>query len=114
LWESFCLDLIGIQAEGRLVFINTAGAKLLGAITPEQLIGKSLLDFVHPDDRDIVSDRFSRMAQAGTEVSPDQEKWIRLDGAVIDVEVAAMPLIYQDKPAVQFIARDVTRRKRAE
>ncbi len=34
----FSPDVIGIQSEGKIVFINVAGAKLLGAVNPEQLI----------------------------------------------------------------------------
>jgi PAS domain S-box-containing protein len=112
LWDSLSPDLIGIQIEGEIVFINTAGAKLLGATNPEQVIGKPMMDFVHPDCQGIFADQAQQMTQEGAEVALSKEKWIRLDGTVIDVEVAAMPLIYQDKLAVQFIARCITHANR--
>jgi PAS domain-containing protein len=43
----FSPDAIGIQREGKIVFMNVAGAKLLGAVNPEQLIGKTVIDFIH-------------------------------------------------------------------
>lgn len=43
-----------------------------------------------------------------------EQKLIRLDGQVIDVEVTGIPTTYQDKPAVQIIIRDVTERNKAE
>jgi len=43
-----------------------------------------------------------------------EEQLLRLDGTAIDVEVGASPFIYQGKPAVQVVARDITGRKRAE
>ena len=39
---------------------------------------------------------------------------MRLDGAVIDVEVAAAPHTVQGKPAVQVMVRDITARKESE
>jgi PAS domain S-box-containing protein len=108
LWNSLSLDLIGIQIDGRLVFINAAGARLLGADSPEQLIGKPIMDLIHPDCQGIAVQTVQETSQEETAVL-SKEKWIRMDGRVIDLEIAAIPLIYQDKPAVQFIARDITR-----
>jgi PAS domain S-box-containing protein len=104
-WDSLTLDLISIQVEGRIVFINKAGAKMLGAATPEQIVGRSILDFVHPDYQEIAIDRARQIINGNVVICPGEEKWIRLDGRSIDVEVAAMPLVYQGRPAVQLIAR---------
>jgi PAS domain S-box-containing protein len=41
-------------------------------------------------------------------------KMVRVDGEVIDVEVAAVPVRFQGRPAAQSVIRDVTERKRAE
>ncbi|HSR11341.1 MAG TPA: PAS domain S-box protein, partial [Thermodesulfobacteriota bacterium] len=43
-----------------------------------------------------------------------EEKYIRLDGRVVDVEVAAAPIPFQGEPMIQVIARDITERKRVE
>ena len=110
-WNSLALDLIGIQVEGKLVFINTAGATLLGATCPEQLIGKSLLDFVHPDYRDTAKAKVWQMLKEGVDASPCKEKWVRLDGTEIEVEVVVTPLIYKNRLAFQFIAQDITEYK---
>ena len=108
LWNSLSPDLIGIQIGGEIVFINIAGANLLGAATPEQIVGKLIMDFVHPDCRGMFAERVQRTTKEEIEVALGKEKWIRLDGTIINVEVAAMPITYQDKSAVQFIARRIT------
>jgi len=110
----FSPDAISIHREGKIVFINVAGVKLLGAVNPEQLIGKSVLDFVHPDYKEIARERIRLMGEEGKNVSPVEEKLIKLDGSVINAEVIAMPFTYQGKPGVQVIIRDITDRKRAE
>jgi len=114
LWDSLSPDLISIQVEGKIAFINTAGARLLGATGPEQLVGRPFLDFVHPDDRVEFSTRVRQMTKEGAETWLHEEQWVRLDGSIIEVAVAAMPLTFQNKLAVQFIALDITKHKQIE
>ncbi len=107
-------DLIAIHSDERLVFINPAGARLLGAERPAELIGRPIMDFVHPDSRPLVAERLQHMDVTQTGVAPIAEQFVRLDGTVIDVEVSGMPFTYEDRPAIQVIARDITAWKQAE
>ncbi len=109
-WDSISLDLVSVQIEGEIVYINTAGAKMLGATIPGQLIGKPILDFVHPDYRQIEVERVRQLKTAGLAVCPIKERWRRLDGTVFDVEVAALSICYEGKLAVQLIAQEANRR----
>jgi PAS domain S-box-containing protein len=105
-------DALYVQVKGHVVLINSAGLRLLGAERPEQILGKHVLDIVHPDSREAVK---ARMEQLGSveSVPPLEEKYLRLDGSAVDVEVVAATLTYSDQPAVQVIVRDITERKRA-
>ncbi len=103
-------DAIMVHSEGKLVFANVAAAQLLGAETPDALVGMSALDIVHPDFHEVVAKRM-RQEEEGTAVSLLEERFIRLDGSHIDVEVAGIPFIYQGKPAGQIVVRDITARK---
>ncbi len=105
-WDSISLDLISIQVEGKIVFINAAGAQMLGAATPGQLVGKPILDFVHPDYREIAAERIRQMTTEGIVLCPSKEMWLRLDGTAFDVEVAAMPFLYEGRRAVQLMVRE--------
>ncbi len=107
-------DAIFIQSEGRIVYINAAGARLFGAEDQSWLLGKQILELVHPAYRQIVQDRIRQLKEKNTEVPRIEEKYLRLDGNPVDVEVAATPFIYQNNPAVQVIARDITARKLVE
>ncbi len=110
LWDSLSPDLIGIQVEGRIAYINTAGARLLGAASSDQVIGRPILDFIHPDCRQTAVERPRQLSAQESEVLSGEEQWVRLDGAIIDVRVAATPLTFEGKPAIQFIARQIDRR----
>ncbi|MCG2714844.1 MAG: PAS domain S-box protein, partial [Candidatus Marinimicrobia bacterium] len=109
----FSPDGIVVHCEGKIVYANNAALKFAGATEPEQLIGKTVLSFVHPDYRDSVKKRIRQVLE-GKEAPLFEEKFISLDGAEKDVEVAAISFTWENKPAVQVIFRDITERKRAE
>lgn len=102
---------IAVHAEGRIVYANTAAAKLLGAVHAMALMGRPVVDFVHPDSREVVADRMRTLIEERRPVEPLEERFVRLDGAVIDVEVSAMPVEYQGQAAAQVVVRDITAQK---
>jgi PAS domain S-box-containing protein len=103
---------IGIHAEGKLVYANRHALEMMGASKPEDLIGKSVLELVHPDYRDVVRERM-RLTLQGIEVPAIEQKYVRLDGKIIDVETAAYPFSHHGTPAVQIISKDITEKKQA-
>jgi two-component system cell cycle sensor histidine kinase/response regulator CckA len=106
-------DAVVIHREGKIVYINAAGAELLGASSPEELFGKLILDFVHPDYLEMAKARMLQTTEGG--VAPlIEEKFIRLDGTSVDAEVVEIPITYRTQPAVQVVVRDITERKRVE
>jgi diguanylate cyclase (GGDEF)-like protein/PAS domain S-box-containing protein len=107
-------EAILIHSEGKLVFVSDAAAGLLGASAPEQLLGKPFLDFVHPKDRDAITQRIGTLAAPGRRVPFFRHKLIRLDGTALHAEVATNACGYRDKPAVQLLVRDVAERRRLE
>lgn len=104
---------IGIHKQGRLVYVNKYAIKLMCAKGAEELLGRQVLDFVHPDDKELAISRV-KMAMTGELAPVMEEKYIRLDGQTINVEVSSHPFSYQNEPAVQVIVKDITHRKRAE
>ncbi len=107
-------DGIALHVDGRYDFVNPAGARLLGASHPRELQGREAIDTVHPDYRDVVRERLRRLQEMGQSVPWIEEKYIRIDGAVIDVEVSGSSFLHRGKPAVQVIFRDISERKKAE
>jgi PAS domain S-box-containing protein len=104
-------DGIVVHRDGIVVFANSASAKLMHASDVSELLGKPVIDFVHPDERARVLHRIQRMTLEGTKAPAMEEKFIRLDGTVIDVEVVAMSIYYEGQIAVQVVVRDITERK---
>ncbi len=107
-------DVIGIFQEGRLVFVNSTGAQKVGAKDKSELLGRRSEEFIHPDDLPAATARLQRRLAGATGVYPAEVRYIRLDGTTLPVEVSAAPTVFRGEVAVQFIARDITERKRAE
>lgn len=107
-------EAIALRCENKFVYINAAGAQLLGAKTPDELISKSVWDIVHPDYLEIVKQRIWQVEKKGQPTDLVEQKLIRLDGEIVDVEVAGIPSSYQGKIATQIVIRDITERKRAQ
>jgi len=107
-------DAIVIYAKGRIVMVNKEGLHLMAAIRKEELIGRPVIQFVHPDYRDFVKGRMKELKNDGDVLPLSEEKLLRLDGSEVEVDVKAMSVILDNKPAVQMIIRDITERKRVE
>ena len=107
-------DFIGVHGGGKVLFTNTAGVELFGATSPEELTGKPVMDFIHPDYREAVRKRISQTQQKRERTDLIQEKFLRLDGRAVDVEAVSTPIIYRGEEATLVVARDITERKRAE
>ncbi|GAB4492186.1 MAG: hypothetical protein OHK0031_15190 [Anaerolineales bacterium] len=105
---------IAIHQDGKIVFVNPAVLKLLGADAPEQLLGHAMMDFVHPDSQALVRERLARMAASGQPAPAADEKLVRPDGSVIDVQLASAPMDFGGKPAFQVLIYDQTRQKHLE
>jgi diguanylate cyclase (GGDEF)-like protein/PAS domain S-box-containing protein len=106
-------DAIFVHVDRRVIFVNSAAIRLLGAKSADEFIGRQITDFVHPEFRQIVASRLHALDQQN-DVPLIEERLVRMDGGVVDVEVAAISFEYQGKIAVQVVARDVTERKAIE
>ena len=97
----------------RSLYINPAGARLLGATDPAEIIGRSTLDFAHPDSRPLLVEH-ERRIRAGKPAPLIEARFVRLDGDIRYVEVVTAPISYEGQPAYRVIWRDITEIKQAE
>jgi PAS domain S-box-containing protein len=109
----FSPNSICVHRDGELLYVNPAGVRLFGAKNRDELVGRSVLDFIHADSLPIVTERI-RQVGTGKTAPLIEEKFVTLDGDVRDVEVTSIPIIYERAPAAQVIIRDITQRKQGE
>jgi PAS domain S-box-containing protein len=107
-------DAILVNHQGRIAYINDAGVRLFGAEDRGQMLGRMLQEFVHPDSLASVRARFAAIVDRGETAPLMAQRYLRVDGAPVDVEVAAAPVAHDGARAAQLVIRDITERKRAE
>ena len=107
-------DALVVYRDGIIVFANSAAANLLREAGPEALLGKPVLGFVHPDYRELAAQRIATTLATGEAAPLIEEKLLRADGSIFDVEVTTARLDYGRQLALQTLVRDITARKQAE
>lgn len=109
----FSPDAIVIHCDGKFAYVNSAASDLYHASTAEELIGRPILDIVHPDFHSLVNQGVNEVRKKGQPNAPSLQKHVTLDGQIVDVEVTAIPFSLSGQPAIQAVIRDITERTRA-
>ncbi len=98
------------DAEGRFLTVSAACESLWG-YKAEELLGKSCVEMVHPED--LERSRLTNLeVMAGHPVTDFENRYIRKDGSTVDVLWSAY--WSESDQALFQVARDITHRKRAE
>lgn len=106
-------EALFVQQADRIVLANPTAVSLLGATSMTQLTDRSIMEMVHPDYHEAFTQHIMQLRK-GKQPPSLEGKLLRLDGAAVDVEVVVAAVEYENEPAMQFIARDITFRKQAE
>lgn len=105
---------IVIYCENEIVFANSQAYRLLKAEDDVQIIGKDVLDFVHPDSRSKTKLQLDKVYD-NKKASPSvEEKLVCVDGEEVIVEMVGIPYVFNGKPAIQITASDITEKITAE
>ena len=106
--------LLLLDAEGRVVYMTSSSARQLGW-TPDQMVGRSVFDFVHPDDTDIVTARMTDVIRNPGMRVTQEVRFRHADGSWRTMEGIGVNRL--DDPSVRAIvvnARDVSDRRKLE
>jgi len=109
-----CPDAIYVHQAGRILFANEAAALLLGVESPEQLVGRGVLNHVHPDHRELVEQRIREATEEGRVATAVVERLRTYDGRDVYVQIHSAAIMYDDQPAVQVVLHDATDRVESE
>lgn len=108
-------DAVVVYQAGTIVLANDTAALIAGYHSGDEIVGKPILSFIHPDYRQKVIARQKQMLESSEGVVPlIPEKFVRADGTIVDVEVMASTTQYKGKPAIQVVFRDITERQHSD
>jgi len=106
-------NAIVVHQDGKIVYANPRFTSMIKADSADEVLKLHITQYIHPDFYEIVKERIE-LLEKNIPVGAIEEKYVTLDGSVINVEVSATPIVYSDKPAFQVIIQDISERKEME
>jgi len=107
-------DAIFVIVDGYHAFANKPGLALFGASGLKDLRTKPAIEFMDPAIKEAAVERLTTMIDRRQPVEYVDERVVRLDGSLVDVEAAGRPIVFRGRPAALAVLRDTTSRRRAE
>lgn len=107
-------DAIAVHEGGRVVYINPAGVRWIGAQSSAELVGHVITEFVHPGSVPAMLARIASLRHEGDTSPPSEAVILRFDGTTLDVEAMSVLTVWEGRPAYQVIFRDLSAQKAAE
>lgn len=99
-----------VDKEGRYVYVSASFENIFG-YAPKEVIGRRMIELVHPDDRDLTL-KTANGIMSGNPQFHFENRYLRKDGKIVNIMWSAR--WSEDHQLRIAVARDITRRKRAE
>jgi len=106
-------EAILVVQDGKVVFLNPMAVMRAG-YSCEELMARPFIEFIHPDDRDMVIDRNLRRMKDEEILLLYPFRILHRDGDIRWVELKSVLINWQGKAATMNFLADITDRKRAE
>lgn len=106
--------VIIIGWDGTILFGNQAMARMMDFASPEEALGRNMMEFLHPDSLMKAAQNIEKTSQAGQEGTVEEYRLITRDGRSLWVEGIGTNIPFRGVTADLACLRDITRRKQAE
>jgi PAS domain S-box-containing protein len=106
-------EAIVVYTPEKFLFLNEFAADRLGSDAPS-LVGRSIMDFLHPDSVPVVVERIRNVLKSGLGGGPIDVRFVALDGTVIPAEVVSVPITFEGQQAFLGLIRDTSNRVEME
>ena len=106
-------EAIIVTQDMKVVFVNHAGVDMV-KYSEKKLTPQSMIDFIHPDDRNMVVDHHIRRLKGEELQSVYPFRLVSRDGTVKWVELSAIFIKWEERPATLNFLNDITERKQTE
>jgi PAS domain S-box-containing protein len=103
-----------VHSEGNILYGNQAALELLGLRFPHEIVNTSVTDWLREDFHEVARNRWKVGGELYASTPMIEQVIIRKNGEQRDVEVRSLTTLFDEKVAIQIVARDVTQRKQTE
>ncbi len=106
------VEAMSISRNGRMIDANPAWLALHGYRDKGEVLGRDVMEFIHPEDRHILAER--REAWPHHDCRSYQIRDIRRDGDIVDIEICASRIALVGQEAILTTIRDITEKRQNE
>lgn len=103
-------EAIVVTQDGIFKYVNPKAMKIMG-YSKEELISRPFVDFIHPEDRDMVTERHLKRLKGDTMTPLYATRIVDRDGAIKWVEVNSVLITWMGRPATLAFFSNITERK---
>ncbi len=103
-----------VHVDGRYVYVNQTLVRKMAARSADQLVGRKITDFIHPNSLAAVREHIAARQLDGDRTPPLELTIVTLDGGTCEVEALAIRTRWEGRPAHKVVFRDVTLQKATE
>ena len=107
-------DGVTILSGGKFAYVNPAAIRMFGARSHTDLVGRNAFDLALPENRAEIAAELDRVLSERLSAVTSEQRRIRLDGRVIQVELRQTYILWNAKPAILTVVRDLTEQKQAQ
>ena len=106
-------EAIVVAQDGTLKFVNHNATEITG-YSREELVSKPFIELIHSDDRQMVVARHLKRVEGEDVPNIYSFRIVDKDGTVKSVEINAVTVTWEGKPATLNFLTDITERKKSE
>ena len=106
-------EAIVVVQDGMVIFMNDKAPEI-GGYTKQEVIARPFLEYVHPEDREMMVERQKRRSQGDNNPFLYPCRFVDSQGEVKWLEIHSAPFLWEGKPATLNFLKDVTERKEME
>ena len=104
-----CPDSLLVHSRGVIRYASPRVVAMLRAKSDLDLVGRPVMEFIHPEDRAEVLAR--QTAARAAPVGPATFRLLGFDGHVVAVETTAASTTFEGEPSLEVVVRDVSGRE---
>ena len=105
-------DAIYVHRRGKIELVNPKAVALFGAKSSDELIGRSVLDLVHPEGRERAAEAVLQDPRNSAGPGPLEQRRLRLDGSEFWADVAVAHMQWEGDEGTVVFLRDATAKKK--
>jgi PAS domain S-box-containing protein len=113
IWEHAADIIVMLDVQGTILFAAPSVERITGW-KPEEMLGKKVFHFVHPDHRSATMEAFTRSVAEQRSIGTEYQWRTSADTYIWLETIALMQLPASENPRLLAIVRDITERKRMD